>query len=84
MCCLLLAQSTFLTVLEGFKERRQTKSTYNDTVLAYVDIGADLGCIDNTVFFYKDMITNVEREESNPGKGEGIICSGSAAQMDPQ
>lgn len=31
-----------------------------------MDIGANLGCIDNTILFYEDMITNVEREKSNP------------------
>lgn len=61
--------------LEPFKrlKKRLGKSTHNDTVLAYVDIGANLGCIDNTVLLYEDMITNVERKESNPATGESFI-----------
>lgn len=52
----LLLQS--LKGLEPLKrlKKRLGKSTHNDTVLAYVDIGANLGCIDNTILFYEDMI----------------------------
>jgi len=69
----LLLQS--LKGLEPLKrlKKRLGKSTHNDTVLAYVDIGANLGCIDNTILFYEDMITNVEREKSNPATGETFV-----------
>lgn len=69
----LLLQS--LKGLEPLKrlKKRLGKSTHNDTVLAYVDIGANLGCIDNTILFYEDMITNVEREKSNPTTGETFV-----------
>lgn len=53
--------------------RRLGNGTHNDTVLAYVNIGADLGCIDHTVLFYEDMITNVEREKSHPARGEVFV-----------
>ena len=38
-----------------------------------MDIGANLGCVDNTVLFYEDMITNVEREKSHPVTGELFV-----------
>lgn len=69
---------------------RLSKGTYNDTVLAYVNIGTNLGSVDNAVFFYEDVIPNVEREESNAGERKRVICSGSAAHtqsttaLDPQ
>lgn len=60
------------TVFKSLKKRLRN-GTHNDTVLAYVDIGANLGCVDNTVLFYEDMITNVEREKSHPVTGELFV-----------
>lgn len=38
-----------------------------------MDVGADLGRVDNTVFFYEDVVTNVEREKSHPVTGELFV-----------
>ncbi|KAL2299137.1 hypothetical protein Nmel_014755 [Mimus melanotis] len=56
-------------------DRKHRNGTHNDTVLAYVHIGADLGSIDNAVLFYEDMVTNVQREESHPATGEDLFVS---------
>lgn len=37
-------------------------------------IGADLGRVDNTVLFYEDMVTNVQREESHSATQEYFVC----------
>lgn len=41
--------------------------TYYDTVLANMDIGANLCCVDHTVLLDEDMISDVQREEGHPG-----------------
>lgn len=67
--------------------RKYRNGTHNDTVLAYVHIGADLGRVDNTVLFYEDMVTNVQREESHPATGEQSICmcpTNKLALLDPE
>lgn len=38
-----------------------------------MDVGANLGCVDNTVLFYEHVITDVEREKSNPVAEESFI-----------
>lgn len=38
-------------------------------------IGADLGRVDNTVLFYENMVTNVQREESHPATGEVFVSN---------
>jgi len=52
---------------------RLGSGTHNDAVLAYVDVGANLGRIDNAVLFYEDMITDVEGEKSHPATGELVV-----------
>lgn len=37
--------------------------THYDTVLADVDVGADLGCVHHTVLLDEDVVPDVEREE---------------------
>lgn len=68
LCCFYKA-STARRILK----KRLRNDTHNDTVLAYVDIGANLGCIDNTVLFYEDVITDVEWEKSHPATGELFV-----------
>lgn len=54
-------------------KKRVRTDTYNDAVLAYVDVGTDLGRVDNTVLLYEDVIANVKREKSHPVMGEGFV-----------
>lgn len=37
-----------------------------------MDVGANLGRVDNTVLFYEHVITNVEREKSDPATEESF------------
>lgn len=57
--------------------------TYNDAVLAYVDIRANLSRIDNTILLNEDVIPDVQRKEGNPAEKKNgasspafLPCSG--------
>lgn len=39
--------------------------THYNTVFADVDIGPDLRCVDNAVFFDEDVVSDVQREKCN-------------------
>lgn len=47
--------------------------THDDTVLADVDVGADLSCVDNTVLLDKDVVPDVQRKEGHSAEGGGRI-----------
>lgn len=75
-CCKAPAALRSLETSQGWHwqcHRKARDGTHDDTVLADVDVGADLGCVDNAVLFYEDVVTDVEREKSHPVTGELFV-----------
>lgn len=45
--------------------------THYDTVLANVDVGTNLCCVDHTVLLDEDVVSDVQREERHSGGRDG-------------